>query len=87
MSRGLGKIERLVLAALESQDEHRVETVWDLVPFFKAGSQYRYSQSAYQSVCRAVRSLERKGFVKQQILWCMGETGRSRINAVKLVSV
>ena len=73
MSKGLGKVERLVLEALKGQDSHRVLSVGDLaymvhwgIDCFQTsdGPPSSPPYAVYQSVCRAVRSLERKGLIK-----------------------
>jgi hypothetical protein len=73
MSQGLGKVEAFVLEAL---NRYRPPVGWtgsalevtriayQFVNGFDSALVIRPSASVYQSVCRAVRSLERKGLVE-----------------------
>lgn len=74
MSKGLGKVERIVLEALKRRGDSRVPlTVQDIAcqVYYGfdcfAGAELcpcNPPNAVYQAICRAVRSLEGKGLVK-----------------------
>ena len=73
MSKGLGRIERLVLDALERESGNRIPLdVVTLAYMVHNGLDCWITSdlvdkppyAVYQSVCRAVRNLERKGLVR-----------------------
>lgn len=78
MSRGLGRLEREILAALRDDDEGRCElnslVWWKAGKILRPGADYpdeivflrpyRAFPDVYKSVYRAVKSLERKGLIR-----------------------
>jgi len=75
MSRGLGRIERLILESLQRKDSHEVLGVWDLAYMVHNGidcfartiddpQPEKPPYAVYQSVCRAARKLEKKGIIR-----------------------
>lgn len=75
MSKGLGKVERLILESLQRMDSHEILGVWDLAYMVHNGidcfdrtfndpQPEKPPYVVYQSVCRAVRKLEQKGIIR-----------------------
>jgi len=68
MSRGLGKVERFILEVLTKRKEQRMNLL-TLAGLFQFGLDWNdeplsdITKSTYQSVARAVGSLERKGYI------------------------
>jgi len=61
MSKGHGRIQRLILQVLQDEGEVSIQYLVDLV-YDSYG--WNYSQSQYQSVLRAVRKLKEEGLVE-----------------------
>lgn len=78
MSKGLGKIERKILKAFEESKEYKdndsssnslsyyveglIENLHDDWPLYK-----KYSYSTYMKTYRAIKSLERKGYIETKV--------------------
>ena len=93
MSRGLGRVERFVLAWLAKSG--RDETIWGLVhgaagsePCPQCDADFRAPKptpAQYSAVCRAVASLERKGAVTTEVKRSnYAERGTDRYKVVRL---
>ena len=102
MSRGLGKLEKSILAILAERKDKK-EELYSLVRELHfdtakvlAGevsdrelSEYKPSQSSYQSVARALRSLEKKRLVTSVVKpeMHMGQRGLTHWKEITLISV
>ena len=69
MSRGLGRVERLIINELRLDSSHTVDSL--AVSVFEAGDglgilSIPSTYSAWQSTARAVRSLTKKGLIGRQ---------------------
>ena len=72
MSRGLGRVEREIVAILESNElfniHQLVERIYQIVP-------HEGTDACYVSVRRALRSLLRKGLIARSWVICVRDRG------------